>query len=174
MRQRRHGDVAAGLSARRRLAAAPGRARPVSGSKSDAEGFAGGIFLTGIVRPNPLCRPERLRRVTIDPTAPRSLTMKRTVVRYRTKPDSTEENARLIAGVFGELEARAPDGVRYLVLKLDDGSFIHFVTAETDAGTSPLTALEAFRRFQSGVRDRCAEPPQSAAATVVGSYRVLG
>jgi len=99
--------------------------------------------------------------------------MRRTVVRYRTKPQHTEENERLIADVFRELKARSPDGVRYLVLKLDDGTFVHFVTVETDAGVSPLPALEAFGRFQSGVRDRCAEPPQSADATVVGAYRIL-
>jgi hypothetical protein len=40
--------------------------------------------------------------------------MKRTVVRYKTKPEQAEENARLIEKVFQELRTRAPDGVRYL------------------------------------------------------------
>ena len=99
--------------------------------------------------------------------------MRRTVVRYRTKPERTEENERLIADVFRELGARSPDGVRYLVLKLGDGTFIHFVTVDTDAGVSPLPGLEAFRRFQSGALERCFEAPVSADATVVGAYRVL-
>jgi hypothetical protein len=34
--------------------------------------------------------------------------------------------------------------------------------------------MEAFRRFQSGIRERCIEPPQPLEATVVGNYRMLG
>jgi len=98
--------------------------------------------------------------------------MKRTVVRYRTKPERAEENTRLIEKVFQELQAKAPDGVRYLALKLDDGTFVHF--AVTEDGAPPIPTLEAFRAFQSGIKERCLEPPQPGEATVVGSYRMLG
>ena len=40
--------------------------------------------------------------------------MKRTVVRYKAKPERIEENQRLIERVFQELHAKAPEGVRYL------------------------------------------------------------
>ncbi len=100
--------------------------------------------------------------------------MTRTVVRYRAKPEAADENERLIKGVFDDLAAQAPAGVRYLVLRLADGSFIHIVTVETDDGASPIPKLPAFQAFQTGIRDRCAEPPQSAAATIVGNYRMLG
>jgi RNA polymerase sigma-70 factor, ECF subfamily len=53
--------------------------------------------------------------------------MMRIVVRYRTKAERTEENERLIKQVFEELNERAPEGVRYMAVKLDDGSFMHFV-----------------------------------------------
>jgi hypothetical protein len=43
--------------------------------------------------------------------------MKLTVVRYRTKPEMAEENARLIQAVFLELRAKSPDDVQYLSLK---------------------------------------------------------
>ena len=99
--------------------------------------------------------------------------MKRTVVRYKTRPERTEDNERLITEVFRELAARGPDDVRYLVLKLDDDTFIHFVTVEADAGVSSLTALDAFRRFQAEVRERCAEPPTATDATIVGAYRIF-
>jgi hypothetical protein len=33
--------------------------------------------------------------------------------------------------------------------------------------------LEAFRAFQSGIKDRCLEPPQSSKATLIGSYRAF-
>ena len=46
--------------------------------------------------------------------------MKRTVVRYKTRLDQAEENERLIAQVFRELEQKAPEGVRYLALKLGE------------------------------------------------------
>ena len=46
--------------------------------------------------------------------------MKRTLIRYKTTPEMADENAELIAGVFAELKATEPDGVRYLSLRLED------------------------------------------------------
>ena len=100
--------------------------------------------------------------------------MKRMLVRYRTKPEEAEQNERLIAKVFEELRAKSPEGVRYLVLKLEDDTFLHFVTVETEDGMSPIPRLEAFRSFQDGIAERCIEPPQSSDVTVVGDYRTLG
>jgi hypothetical protein len=98
--------------------------------------------------------------------------MKRTLVRYKTRPDQAEENERLIQQVFQELRQKAPEGVRYLALTLGDGTFVHF--SMTDDGASPILALEAFRSFQSGIKERCIEPPRSGDATIVGDYRMLG
>jgi len=92
--------------------------------------------------------------------------MKRIVVRYKTKPEQASENARLIEQVFRELRAKAPDGVRYLALRLADGTFVHFV--EADDGPSLIPQLEAFQSFQKGIKERCIELPQSSEATVVG------
>jgi hypothetical protein len=101
-------------------------------------------------------------------------TMKRTLIRYKTKPEMADENAELIAGVFAELKAARPDGVRYLSLRLDDNSFIHLVETEASDGSSAIPNLAAFKAFQSGIRERCAEPPQVNDVTVVGNYRMLG
>ncbi|MEA2926308.1 MAG: hypothetical protein QOE78_4063 [Alphaproteobacteria bacterium] len=98
--------------------------------------------------------------------------MKRTVVRYRAKPEKVEENQRLIEKVFQELHAKSPGGVRYLALKLADGTFVHF--AAVDTGDASITGLEAFRSFRSGINERCIEPPQAGDATIVGNYRMLG
>jgi len=98
--------------------------------------------------------------------------MKRTLVRYRTKPEKAQENERLIEKVFQELREKSPEGVRYLALKLGDGTFVHFTSVED--GASPVTALAAFRLFQGGITERCIEPPQAGDATIVGNYRMLG
>jgi radical SAM superfamily enzyme with C-terminal helix-hairpin-helix motif len=98
-------------------------------------------------------------------------TMKRTLIRYKTKPDAAEQNAGLIAKVFEELKAKAPDGVRYLSLRLDDNTFVHFVEAEE--GSTPLPSLDAFKAFQSGIRERCVEPPVPSGVSIVGNYRML-
>jgi hypothetical protein len=103
-----------------------------------------------------------------------SILMKRTVVRYKTKPDMVEENERLIGEVFEELWAKSPDGVRYLALKLGDGTFIHFVVVAAEEGANPIQQLEAFGSFQSAIKERCVEPPQSSVVTIVGNYRMLG
>jgi hypothetical protein len=98
--------------------------------------------------------------------------MKRTLIRYKTKPDMADKNAELIAGVFAELKATQPEGVRYMSLRLEDGTFIHFVESESDSG-SALPAMAAFKAFQSGIRERCIEPPQPGNVTIVGNYRML-
>ena len=72
--------------------------------------------------------------------------MKRTLIRYKTKPDMAEKNAELIAGVFEELKATKPAGVRYLSLRLDDDTFVHFVEAEADSG-SALAGIGSFQGF---------------------------
>ena len=92
-------------------------------------------------------------------------------IRYKTKPETTEENQRLIENVFRELQTKSVDGFRYVVLKLGDGSFLHFFEAED--GASPMAGIEAFQLFQAGVRDRCLEPPQVSEAAVIGNYRML-
>lgn len=99
--------------------------------------------------------------------------MKRNLIRYRTHPDRTDENQRLIEAVFAELAALEPEGVRYVVLRLPDDSFYHLVFFDSGAEPSNLTALPAFRAFQTGIRDRCAEPPRTSEVTVVGSYRMV-
>ena len=43
--------------------------------------------------------------------------MKRTLIRYKTKPEAADRNAGLIAKVFEELKAAKPDGLRYLSLQ---------------------------------------------------------
>ena len=98
--------------------------------------------------------------------------MRRTVIRYKTKPDMADRNAELVAAVFAELKAAQPEGLRYMSLRLEDDTFIHFVETAND-GASPLPKLPAFAAFQSGIRERCAEPPVPKAATVVGNYRML-
>jgi hypothetical protein len=99
--------------------------------------------------------------------------MKRTLIRYKTKAESADKNAELIASVFAELKAVKPEAVRYLSLRLDDDSFIHFVETEADDGASAIPGLAAFKVFQSGIRERCLEPPQVGGVRIVGNYRML-
>ena len=96
--------------------------------------------------------------------------MKRTLIRYKTKPEMANKNAELIAGVFEELKAAQLE-VRYLSLRLDDDTFVHLVEAES--GDSALPNLAAFKAFQSGIRERCVEPPVFGSVTIVGNYRML-
>lgn len=97
--------------------------------------------------------------------------MKRTLVRYKTQPDKAQQNVRLIEGVFRELKVKSPDGVRYLSLRLNDDTFVHFHAV--DDGAQPVSTLDAFKTFQSNIEDRCIEQPQVNEAVVVGNYRML-
>lgn len=91
------------------------------------------------------------------------------VVRYRTKPEHAEENASLVRAVFASLAAEAPEGLRYMTLRLEDGvSFVHIAVLEGE--TNPLGSSPAFQAFVSGIADRCDEAPVAMDATVVGAY----
>ena len=94
------------------------------------------------------------------------------VIRYKTKPEAGDENERLVRAVFAELEKQDPGGLHYATIRLDDGvSFVH--VAVLDGDDNPLMASAAFAEFQSGLQDRCTEPPAPVDGTVVGSYRML-
>lgn len=95
--------------------------------------------------------------------------MRAMMVRYRAKAEKIEENERLIGEVFRELRANSPKDVRYLVLKLADGTFCHLV--EDAAKTIP--GLVAFAAFRKDGAERRLDEPQQLEATIVGNYRML-
>ena len=95
--------------------------------------------------------------------------MKRLMVRYKVKPEQVAANEELVRDVYAELARSRPDGLRYATFKLEDGvSFVHFAVHGAE---NPLQQVEAFHRFQEGIRDRCAEPPVVAQLEEIGSYR---
>lgn len=95
------------------------------------------------------------------------------VIRYTTKPECADENARLIREVFAELAREQPAGLQYSAFRLEDGvSFLH--VAVIDAEDNPLTTSAAFSQFQSDIQARIADGPVQSDATAVGSYRLFG
>jgi hypothetical protein len=99
--------------------------------------------------------------------------MKHHLIRYKTKPELAAENERLVKAVFQELRDKSPEGVRYMTWRSGDGTFVHLVEMETEDRAGLITGLAAFETFQSGIRDRCIEPPHRDVMTVVGNYRML-
>ena len=99
--------------------------------------------------------------------------MKTIVVRYQTTAAHADANAALIRAVFGELRARAPRGFCYASYRATDGvTFIHVATHNA-ADNSQLTALPAFKIFQSELKSRCVEPPVVTELSVVDSYGLV-
>ena len=95
---------------------------------------------------------------------------KTVVVRYRTRPDAAEVNARLIEEVYTALAEAGPGGFQYTTYRLaDDVTFVH--VARFEGTDNPLATLPAFADFQRELTNRCVEQPASSEATVVGSYR---
>jgi len=95
--------------------------------------------------------------------------MRRIIVRYKLKPERVADDEQFVHAVYEELDRTQPDGFQYATFKLGDGvSFVHLAAHEAE---NPLDQLEAFRRFQQGIRDRCDEPPVAAELEEVGSYR---
>jgi hypothetical protein len=101
--------------------------------------------------------------------------VKRIMVRYSVKPDEVENNLASVRAVYEELHATRPDGFRYATFQLEDGvGFVHIHSDESDDGSNALSEVAAFKEFQRGIRDRCAEPPVVTQLREVGSYRMLG
>jgi hypothetical protein len=92
------------------------------------------------------------------------------MIRYTVRPGQGDPNQALVRDVYAELARVRPAGLRYATFRSgDDGlTFTHVAWSEADA--SPLLGLEAFRAFQAGIRDRCAEPPVVTEVDEVGSY----
>jgi len=96
--------------------------------------------------------------------------MRHVMVRYTTRQDCAEENARLIEVVFESLRKEAPPGLTYASYRLDDGvSFVHVASTES-ADSNPLRQLKAFHAFTAGVKDRCEVPPVTTVLHEVGRY----
>ncbi len=91
------------------------------------------------------------------------------VIRYQTKPELADENARLIGKVFAELAEVQPDGFHYTAFRLTDGvTFLH--VAVLDGDDNPLSTSAAFEAFQSTISGRLVDGPTQSDAEVVGSY----
>lgn len=98
--------------------------------------------------------------------------MRQVMVRYKVKPERVEENEALVRAVYEELAGSQPAGLRYATYRLEDGvTFVHVASHETADGRSPLTDVEAFKRFQQDLRDRVEEGPVVTELSQVGSYR---
>jgi hypothetical protein len=96
--------------------------------------------------------------------------MRHVMVRYTTRADQADENARLITEVFESLQRSAPPGLSYASYRLDDGvSFVH-VASIADPDKNPLRQLAEFNTFTAGVRDRCEVLPVTTVLTQLGQY----
>jgi hypothetical protein len=96
-----------------------------------------------------------------------------TLIRYQAKPDRATENRGLIEAVFRELAETGSQDVGYLVLELEDGTFMHLVATPDAPVENPIPRLGAFKAFTANIGDRQVAPAQSVPAKVVGNYRML-
>jgi hypothetical protein len=97
---------------------------------------------------------------------------KRLVTRYAMKsPEAADENQRRVEAVFDELSATKPGAVSYLVLRLEDDSFVHLSFHDHgDDEANPISSTSAFAHFQDGHADRRAGGVDQQKATLVGAY----
>ena len=97
---------------------------------------------------------------------------KRLVTRYATKSAAAaDENQRRIEGVFAELAESKPDNVSYLVLRLEDGSFVHVSFHDHgDDEVNPITSTASFAHFQDRHVDRREGDIDQQKASLVGAY----
>ncbi|TGQ54858.1 hypothetical protein EN836_09370 [Mesorhizobium sp. M1C.F.Ca.ET.193.01.1.1] len=73
--------------------------------------------------------------------------------------------------MFEALDEAKPQSVRYLVLELENGEFVHLVGYDKDS--SELTGLEAFKAFVADHAGRRSTPLARSPAKVIGNYHML-
>jgi len=97
---------------------------------------------------------------------------KRLVTRYATRSEQdADENQRRVEAVFAELAAAKPDNVSYIVLRLQDGSFVHVSFHDHgDEEVNPISSTPAFAHFQQDHADRRDGEVIQQTATLVGAY----
>ncbi|UCI07930.1 hypothetical protein [Mesorhizobium sp. B1-1-8] len=93
------------------------------------------------------------------------------LIRYGVKDASIAQNRALVAKVFEALNEKQPQSVRYLVLELENGEFVHLVGFDKDS--SAITELDAFKAFGADHSERRSTPLARSAAKIVGDYRML-
>jgi len=99
----------------------------------------------------------------------------KSLIRYKTKPETAGDNQRFVEKVYEELTARDPGGVHYATLRLEDGlTFMHLFITDSDEAANTLGGIAAFAEFLQDLPQRCAELPTTQPITVVGSYRMFG
>jgi hypothetical protein len=92
------------------------------------------------------------------------------LIRYQTKPDQADANAKLVEAVYAELHRTRPDGVSYATFRLNDQvTFVHVVQVRQEP--NPLLAVKAFGEFQADIADRVDHAPVTEELTEVGSYQ---
>ena len=98
----------------------------------------------------------------------------KSLIQYRTKPESADENQRLVERVYLELATHDPGGIHYGTLRLEDGvTFLHIFMTDSDEASNALSTSAAFAEFQRDLSQRCVDQPVAQSVTVVGSYRLL-
>jgi predicted SnoaL-like aldol condensation-catalyzing enzyme len=97
---------------------------------------------------------------------------KRLVTRYATQSaDAANENQRRVEGVFRELAETKPETVSYIVLRLEDDSFVHVsFHNHGEDDVNPIASTAAFAHFQDGHADRRDGVVDQQTATLVGAY----
>lgn len=97
---------------------------------------------------------------------------KRLVTTYATKSAAdADENQRRVEAVFAELEANKPTNVSYIVLRLEDDSFVHVSFHDHgDDVANPISSTKAFADFLDGHADRRSSEIDQQKATLVGAY----
>ncbi|KUM26535.1 hypothetical protein AU467_21725 [Mesorhizobium loti] len=93
------------------------------------------------------------------------------LIRYGVKDASVAENRALVAKVFEALDDTQPQSVRYLVLELENGEFIHLVGYDKDS--SELTGFDVFKTFSADHAERRSTPLARSPAKIIGNYHML-
>ena|SRR2546428_5200370 len=85
--------------------------------------------------------------------------------------EAADENQRRVEAVFAELAATRPETVSYIVLRLEDDSFVHvsFHNHGEDE-INPIASTPAFAHFQDGHAERRAGAVKQQRAQLVGAY----
>ena len=96
------------------------------------------------------------------------------LVQYTIKPDQVAKNENLVREVYKELHDSKIEGFHYATFKMPDGvTFVHLAFGDNEEAGKKFRDLQAFKNFQSNIKERCETLPAVSAITEIGTYHFI-
>jgi hypothetical protein len=98
--------------------------------------------------------------------------MKITIVTYKVKKESVEQNIGYINKVFEDLMNNSPEAIQYAASIADDGQTFTHIVCFTDEKPF-MVGRDSFKEFQTQLKEIVEEAPKAVSYNNVANYKLF-